>query len=144
MSIGKVSEVSGSESKEIGNTLQVSVGEELLGRVIDVMGNPLDGLCEIKTKIKYPIFEIPPDPLKRKPITKKLFTGISSIDSMRPIGKGQRLGIFGGSGVGKSSLLITIAKNNDADINVIGLIGERSREIQDFLNNRDKNVLNVL
>ncbi|MCQ2240895.1 ATP-binding cassette domain-containing protein [Treponema sp.] len=117
------------------DNLQVSVGDALLGRVIDAMECPADGCGEIETKLKYPLFENPQKPMERKPISELLYTGIRSIDSSLAIGKGQGLGIFGGSGVGKTSLLSMIAKNNNADINVIGLIGDRSRENQDFINN---------
>src|SRR5574344_1520733 len=116
-----------------GHVLEVAVGEDLLGRVIDATGKPYDGKGEIVPKAFYPVLASPPNPMTRKPNNKRIVTGVRAIDSLLTVGKGQRLGIFAGSGVGKSTLLSVIARNTDADINVIGLIGERGREVLDFV-----------
>ena len=117
-----------------GRVLQVPVGMSLLGRTIDATGHPCDGLGEIAPEAYYPAVANPPDPMTRLPVDRRITTGVRAIDSMLTVGKGQRLGIFAGSGVGKSTLLSMIARNTDADINVIGLIGERGREVLDFIN----------
>lgn len=117
-----------------GRVLQVPVGMSLLGRTIDATGHPCDGLGEIAPETYYPAVANPPNPMTRLPVNRRITTGVRAIDSMLTVGKGQRLGIFAGSGVGKSTLLSMIARNTDADINVIGLIGERGREVLDFIN----------
>jgi flagellum-specific ATP synthase len=107
-----------------------------LGRVLDALGNPIDGKEIIKIiEMYYPALASPPDPLKRQRITEQIVTGVRAIDGLLSTGKGQRLGIFGGSGVGKSNLLGMIARNNSADVNVIALIGERGAEIINFIEN---------
>ena len=111
----------------------VRVGQGLLGRVLDGLGNPIDGKGNIQTDGFYPVENVPPHPLKRPRINEVLPLGVKCIDSMLTLGKGQRLGIFAGSGVGKSTLIGMIARNTKADIIVIGLIGERGREVRDFL-----------
>jgi len=116
-----------------GYPLSIKVGKELLGRVINGLGEPLDGKGDIKARERVPIYHLPPSPLERKEITEPLGTGIRAIDGVLTIGKGQRMGIFAGSGVGKSVLLGRIACFSQADVNVIALIGERGREVQDFL-----------
>lgn len=116
-----------------GHVLEVAVGDQLLGRVIDATGKPYDGKGEITSGKFYPVLASPPNPMERMPITKRIVTGVRAIDSLLTVGKGQRLGIFAGSGVGKSTLLSMIARNTNADINVIGLIGERGREVMDFI-----------
>lgn len=118
-----------------GKTLQVPVGMSLLGRTIDATGKPCDGLGELLPDAYYPALNVPTDPMKKKPINRRITTGVRSIDAMLTCGKGQRIGIFAGSGVGKSTLLGMIARNTDAEINVVGLIGERNREVLDFINN---------
>ncbi|QTA37240.1 flagellar protein export ATPase FliI [Thermosipho ferrireducens] len=115
-----------------GETLNVKVSEELLGRVIDAIGRPLDGKS-IYTKEKVPIVREAPNPLIRKRISKPLSVGVRAIDGFITLGLGQRIGIFAGSGVGKSTLLGMIARNTSADINVISLIGERGREVREFI-----------
>jgi flagellum-specific ATP synthase len=125
----------GSEVVATGRCAEVPVGESLLGRVIDAFGQPLDGLGEVKVDRYYPIFREPLNPLQRPPISKILETGIRAVDSLMTIGKGQRMGIFAGSGVGKSTLLGMISRNMNADINVIAMIGERGREVMDFIVN---------
>lgn len=116
-----------------GDVLQVPVGMNLLGRTLDATGKPCDNLGELVPDTYYPAFETSPDPMTKKPVNKRVTTGVRAIDSLLTVGKGQRMGIFAGSGVGKSTLLSMIARNTDADINVIGLIGERGREVLDFI-----------
>lgn len=118
--------------KNTGEVLTVPVGDELLGRVLDGIGRPLDGMPANTTK-QYPIEAAPPDPLKRKLIDEVLPLGVKAVDGLLTIGKGQRIGIFAGSGVGKSTLLGMFARNTKADINVIALIGERGREVREFI-----------
>lgn len=113
--------------------LKVPVGQKFCGRVLDGLGRPMDDLGPVTAAGYYPIMNSPPSPLKRNRITEKLPLGIKAIDAMLTLGKGQRIGIFAGSGVGKSTLLGMIARNTAADINVIVLIGERGREVRDFI-----------
>jgi len=113
--------------------LMVGVGRQLLGRVLDGLGNPLDGKGSVKAECYRSIYSSIPNPLKRKRISQPFHTGIRSIDSLITIGKGQRMGIFAGSGVGKSVLMGMMARNCKADVNVIALIGERGREVREFL-----------
>ena len=112
---------------------RVEVGASLLGRVLDGFGKPMDGGPPIKPEALYDLYSAPPGPLDREHITDPLVTGVRAIDSLLPFGKGQRIGIFGGSGVGKSTLLGAMARRNSADVSVIALIGERNREVRDFL-----------
>ena len=123
----------GCEVVASGKPLQVPVGWGLLGRTIDATGKPCDGLGELVPEAYYPAVKSAPDAMTKKEIDRRITTGVRVIDSMLTVGKGQRLGIFAGSGVGKSTLLSMIARNTDADINVIGLIGERGREVLDFI-----------
>ncbi len=109
------------------------VGESLLGRVVDPFGNPLDKKGAINTKESYPIYGEPLNPLTRKKITQPLDVGIRAINGLLTIGKGQRIGIMAGSGVGKSTLLGMIARYTSADVNVICLVGERGREVREFI-----------
>ncbi len=124
----------GSEVVASGHVLQVPVGNNLLGRVIDATGKPIDGKGSLETTEYYPVIASPPNPMIRKQIDTRVVTGVRAIDALLTCGKGQRLGLFAGSGVGKSTLLSMIARNTNADINVIGLIGERGREVMDFIN----------
>ncbi len=112
---------------------QAPVGMGLLGRVLDGLGRPLDGKGPLAVADWVPIRNHAPHPLARRPIREPICTGIRAIDGLITVGKGQRLGIFAGSGVGKSSLLGMIARNTQADVNVIALIGERGREVRDFI-----------
>jgi flagellum-specific ATP synthase len=112
---------------------QVAVGPELLGRVLDGFGRPMDGGPPISPVAKYDLFAAPPGPLEREHIKTPLITGIRAIDSLLPCGLGQRTGLFGGSGVGKSTLLGAMSRQNSADVTVIALIGERNREVRGFL-----------
>jgi flagellum-specific ATP synthase len=118
-----------------GTRLETPVSRKLLGRVLDALGNPADGKGEIESPVLYPAIANPPDPLKRKRITQRITTGVRAIDGLLAVGRGQRLGIFAGSGVGKSTLLGMIARNTNADVNVVALIGERGREVNDFIEN---------
>jgi flagellum-specific ATP synthase len=111
----------------------IPVGLSLLGRVINAMGEPIDDRGFIDTSEKYPIQPTATNPLERKNIEETLGTGIRSIDGLLTCGKGQRIGIFGGSGVGKSTLLGMMARYTSADVNVIGLVGERGREVRVFI-----------
>lgn len=117
----------------VDRPLTTAVGPALLGRVIDAHGQPLDGKGKIHYEDEYPIYAEPPSPLERPLIDEPLFTGIRAIDCFTSIGQGQRVGLFAGSGVGKSVLMGMIAKASSADINVIALIGERGREVREFL-----------
>ena len=117
----------------MGEYLTIPVSEKLLGRVLDSMGHPIDEKGSIGSANTFPVRNAPPDVLKRKSVDERLITGVRAIDSMTPVGKGQRIGIFSGSCVCKSTLLGMIARNTHADINVIALIGERGREVKEFL-----------
>ncbi len=123
----------GSKVVAEGEPLRVPVSEKLLGRVLNSLGKPIDGKGEILADGFYPIHRTPPHVLSRQPITEQIETGVRSIDGFVAVGKGQRLGIFSGSGVGKSTLLGMIARNTRADVNVIALIGERGREVREFI-----------
>lgn len=134
MPLGEMEGISpGAKVWASGYQLSVPVGDELLGRVVNGFVEPIDGNGPILTQMRKPLNAEPPDPLRRRRITEPLYTGIRAIDCFATCGKGQRMGIFSGSGVGKSTLLGMIAKSSQADINVIGLIGERGREVRDFL-----------
>lgn len=122
----------GATVRNTGASLKVPVGECLLGKVLDGIGRPIDG-SKLETVDDYPIESAPPDPLKRKLIDEVLPLGVKAVDGLLTIGKGQRVGIFAGSGVGKSTLLGMFARNTRADINVIALIGERGREVREFI-----------
>ncbi|HWQ56916.1 MAG TPA: FliI/YscN family ATPase [Bryobacteraceae bacterium] len=112
---------------------RVPVGPELLGRVLDGFGNPIDSGPRIRSEAAYDLYGSPGNPLGREPIRQPLTTGIRVIDSLLPCGQGQRIGIFGGSGVGKTTLLGAMCKHNSADVTVIALIGERNREVREFV-----------
>lgn len=123
----------GSEVVLRGRVFTVQVGHELLGRVIDGLGRPLDHRGPVGSAVFYPLTSSSPDVLTRSRILEPLPTGVKAIDALLTCGKGQRVGIFSGSGVGKSTLLGMIARHSRADVNVIALIGERGREVQDFI-----------
>lgn len=116
-----------------GSPLEVKVGPELIGKVLDSMGLPIDGHNLPKGLATVQTEEDPPNPLTRPPINETLEVGVKAIDGMLTVGNGQRVGIFAGSGVGKSTLLGMIARNTEADLNVIALIGERGREVREFI-----------
>jgi len=117
----------------LGRKAAIGVGRSLLGRVIDGLGNPIDNKGPLHFVDEYPIYAEPINPLNRGRITEPMDLGIRAINALFTCGKGQRLGIFSGSGVGKSVLMGMIARNTKADVNVIGLIGERGREVREFL-----------
>ncbi|MHB2147767.1 flagellar protein export ATPase FliI [Calditrichota bacterium LG25] len=123
----------GSRVKRSAIPLRVPVGDALLGRVLDGLGNPMDGKGAVPTRHYRQVFNYPPNPLKRKRIDQPLATGIRAIDGLITLGKGQRVGIFAGSGVGKSVLLGMMARYTNAHVNVIALIGERGREVREFI-----------
>jgi len=134
MVLGDVTRISpGNEIVASGTSLSIGVGRKLLGRVLDGLGKPMDGKGPIDFETVRSIYGVPPNPLDRRRITESIATGIRAIDSILTCGKGQRVGIFSGSGVGKSVLLGMIARNTSADVNVIALVGERGREVRDFL-----------
>lgn len=116
-----------------GMPLEVKVGPELIGKVLDSMGNPYDGYSLPRGLTTVQTEQEPPNPLTRPPINKTLEVGVKAIDGMLTVGSGQRVGIFAGSGVGKSTLLGMIARNTTADLNVIALVGERGREVREFI-----------
>ncbi|MBQ2258592.1 MAG: FliI/YscN family ATPase, partial [Lachnospiraceae bacterium] len=114
--------------------LSVSVGESLLGKTLDGLGRCIDGyLPDPATVKRYPLEAAPPDPMSRTIISEVLSLGVKAVDGLITVGKGQRIGIFAGSGVGKSTLMGMFARNTKADINVIALIGERGREVREFI-----------
>jgi FliI/YscN family ATPase len=125
---------------ELGNRVvarrdaaRVAVGPGLIGRVLDGFGHPIDRGARIEVQGAYDLYRAPPGPFEREHITAPLDTGVRAVDSLLPVGQGQRIGIFGGSGVGKSTLLGCLARNNSADVTVIALVGERNREVRAFL-----------
>ena len=123
----------GSDVIARGASMKVRVGQGLLGRVLDGLGRPIDGLGPVETEDELLVSRTPPSALKRQRIKESLAFGVKAIDGPLTCGRGQRIGIFAGSGVGKSILLGMIARNTEADVNVIGLIGERGREVRDFI-----------
>lgn len=123
----------GCEVGTVGETLLVPVGENLLGRVLDGFGRPIDNKGPLHSDKNLYLHQTPPPALSRPRIAKSLATGVRSIDSMITCGEGQRIGIFAGSGVGKSILLGMIGRSSEADVNVIALIGERGREVNEFI-----------
>lgn len=126
----------GSEVVASGRTPRIAVGPALLGRVIDAFGDPLDGKGPVPAAALRPLKAAPLNPLERARVTSVVETGVRCIDSMLTLGHGQRVGIFAGSGVGKSTLLGMIARHIHADVNVVALIGERGREVRDFIDQR--------
>jgi type III secretion system H+-transporting two-sector ATPase len=134
MPLGEIHDVEmGAEVLPTGESLRVGVGEALLGRVLNGLGDPIDGKRAVETEIFYPVAAPPPDPMRRQRVTRMLATGIRGIDGLLSVGEGQRVGIFSAAGVGKSTLLGMLARNTEADINVIALVGERGREVRDFI-----------
>lgn len=116
-----------------GQQLEVPVGDQLLGRVVDANGKPLDGKGPIRTEKWQPLISAPINPLLRTPIHDPMDVGVRAINGLLTVGRGQRLGLFAGSGVGKSVLLGMMTRNTDADVTVVGLIGERGREVNEFV-----------
>ena len=125
----------GSSVAPMGRSFGVDVGPALLGRVLNGLGHPIDGKGRIDHAQRVPLSAEPPHPLQRSIIHEPLETGVRAIDGLMSLGKGQRVGIFSGSGVGKSTLLGMIARQAKADVNVIALLGERGREVRDFIEN---------
>ncbi len=123
----------GSEVTSLKNGMALNVSDAMLGRILDGLGEPIDGKGPLPKGKPTPIFAPSPDPMGRKVIKDVITTGIKAIDGLMTTGRGQRVGIFAGSGVGKSVLLGMIARNTNADINVIALIGERGREVREFI-----------
>lgn len=125
----------GSRVEATGQNLTVSVDDQLLGRILDGLGNFIDNKGFVNCKYTYSVENTPPNPLTRRKISEILPLGVKAIDGLLTMGRGQRMGIFAGSGVGKSTLMGMIARNTKADVNVIGLIGERGREVREFIEN---------
>ncbi len=134
MPVGELHGIS-SQSRVLstGQSFQMNTGEHLLGRVVDGRGKPMDAGPPFTGGVDLPIYRDPPSSLHRQRVTEPLATGVRSIDGCLTLGRGQRIGIFSGSGVGKSTLLGMIARYTDADINVVSLVGERRREVRDFM-----------
>jgi flagellum-specific ATP synthase len=134
MPFGNVAGIgAGNKVTATGMEYRVGVGEGLKGRILDALGRPIDDLGAFFPETSYPVENQPPSPLKRRRISEALPTGVRAIDTLLTLGKGQRVGIFAGSGVGKSTLLGMIARRASADINVITMVGERGREVKDFI-----------
>jgi len=134
MPFGEIMGVSpGSPVSVNSQPMKIPVGPSLMGRILDGMGNPIDGKGPIVESTLQPVYNKPPNPLERQRIKEVMPTGIRSIDGFLTLGKGQRVGIFSGSGVGKSVLLGMISRFTRAEVNVIALIGERGREVRDFI-----------
>lgn len=112
---------------------KIRVGSDLLGRIVDAFGHPLDGGAPTVSRVEYPLVTAPPPAVARRPIHKPFCTGVRTIDGLLTLGGGQRVGIFAGAGVGKSTLLGMICRSSQADVNVIGLVGERGRELNEFV-----------
>lgn len=123
----------GNQVESTKEVIRVSVSDSLLGRILDGLGNPIDDKEPINSTGYYPVYQEPPTPLDRSDIKEILPLGVKAIDSLMTVGKGQRIGIFAGSGVGKSTLIGMIARNTQAEVNVVALIGERGREVKDFI-----------
>jgi flagellum-specific ATP synthase len=117
----------------LNRQFRVPVGEELLGRVIDTLGNPIDGKAPLRVEHWLPILTTAPEAMSRKPITVPFETGIRAIDGLLTLGRGQRIGLFAGGGVGKSTLLGEIARQAESDVNVVAMVGERGREVEPFV-----------
>ncbi|MBX2861836.1 MAG: FliI/YscN family ATPase [Vampirovibrio sp.] len=136
MPLGEMEDLSpGCKVMNTDESFKVNVGPELLGRVLDGLGNPIDDRFPISSGMRFHTHAHAPHPLKRKEIDAPIVLGIKAIDGFTTVGTGQRIGIFSGSGVGKSTTLGMIARNTEADMSVIALIGERGREVRDFLDN---------
>lgn len=123
----------GDEVQRVLGPALIPVGTGLIGRVLDGLGRPLDGRGPLRDHVMVPLEQAPPNPMSRRRITEQLQLGIRSIDGLASVGRGQRMGLFAGSGVGKSSLLSMVARGTEAAVNVIVLVGERGREVREFL-----------
>ncbi len=134
MPLGSTSGIApGSQVTAAGHPLMVTVGPQCLGRVLGGLGEPIDGKGPINGEEEKSLYAEPPDPVKRPRVTDILRCGVRAIDGMLTIGRGQRMGIFAGSGVGKSTIMGMVARNAEAEVNVIALVGERGREVRDFI-----------
>jgi flagellum-specific ATP synthase len=134
MPLGSTSGIApGSQVTAAGHPLMVNVGPQCLGRVLGGLGEPIDGKGPINGEEEKSLYAEPPDPVKRPRVTDILRCGVRAIDGMLTIGRGQRMGIFAGSGVGKSTIMGMVARNAEAEVNVIALVGERGREVRDFI-----------
>ena len=134
MPLGDIGDVAmGAEVISTGQSLRVKVGDALLGRVLNGLGDPIDSLGAIENLTEYNVMAMPPDPMRRERVVKPFATGIRALDGVLTVGTGQRVGIFSAAGVGKSTLLGMLARNTEAEVNVIALVGERGREVRDFL-----------
>ncbi len=123
----------GASVAPMGRNLGVNVGHAMLGRIVNALGQPIDGKGKVEFERRVPLSAEPPNPLEREPIVEPFETGVRAIDGLLTIGRGQRVGIFAGSGVGKSVLLGMVARQAHADVNVIALLGERGREVREFV-----------
>jgi len=136
MTLGPVAGIRvGCEVVPTGSPLTIQVGWGLQGRVLDGLGRPLDGLGPIERGWEVPVEADAPHPLERQRIMAPLSLGVRALDTLTPVGRGQRIGLFAGSGVGKSTLLSMVARGTEADVNVVALVGERGREVREFLEN---------
>lgn len=117
----------------LGALPSLAVGEQMQGRILNALGEPLDGLPPPRVRAMWPLDGEAPKPMDREPIREPLQTGLRVIDGMLTVGRGQRVGIFGGSGVGKSTLIGMMTRNTEADLTVVGLVGERGREVREFV-----------
>lgn len=134
MPLGEIEGIGpGAEVVATGESLRVGVGQALLGRVLDGLGNPMDGRGTAVYDDYYPVHREPPPPLSRKRITEPIGVGVRAIDALLTCGRGQRVGIMSGSGVGKSTLLGMVARNTEAEVTVVALVGERGREVREFI-----------
>ena len=137
MPLGNLSGIGpGCRVEGTGSPFTIKVGPGILGKVLDGLGRPIDEGEKLEGVLEeYPVENSPPNPLEREAISKVMVTGVRAMDTLLTCGQGQRIGIFSGSGVGKSTLLGMIARYSEADVNVIGLVGERGREVLDFIRN---------
>ncbi|HYO63795.1 MAG TPA: type III secretion system ATPase SctN [Pyrinomonadaceae bacterium] len=134
MPLGDIHDIAmGAEVISTGASMKVRVGDSLLGRVLDGLGEPADGRGDIADAQERSVAAPPPDPMRRRRVTRPLMTGVRAVDGCLTVGEGQRVGIFAAAGVGKSTLLGMLARNTEADVNVIALVGERGREVRDFI-----------
>lgn len=134
MPLGDIGDVAmGAEVISTGQSMRVNVSNALLGRVLNGLGEPIDDLGPIESATEYDVMATPPDPMQRERVIRPFATGIRALDGILTTGVGQRVGIFSAAGVGKSTLLGMLARNTEAEVNVIALVGERGREVRDFL-----------
>ena len=134
MPLGEIGDVEmGAEVVATRSAMRVAVGPLLLGRVLNGLGEPIDGKGPVDSSLTYPVQAQPPSPLARQRVTRILATGVRAIDGLLTVGEGQRIGIYAAAGVGKSTLLGMLARNTESDLNVIALVGERGREVRDFI-----------